>query len=152
MTKALTLARPFFVLLIIFTVVRLVLSSQGVPYENSRAASISLVVLTYVSAALTAALARGLVGQSLKGAAIMGAQMGFAAQVVIFLVTMLSIAAGAHTYFNYAPAINDALIGKDVTIASALPYRGVALIIGPITTAIVASIGWLIGGTMGRRA
>jgi hypothetical protein len=71
---------------------------------------------------------------------------------VIFLVTMISIAAGAQTYFNHAAAINDALIGKDVTIASALPYRGVALIIGPITTAIAASIGWLIGGTMGRRA
>ena len=77
--------------------------------------------------------------------------IAFASQVVIFLATMLSIAAGAQTYFNHAPAINDALIGKDVTLASALPYRAVALIIGPITTAIAASIGWLIGGTMGRR-
>jgi hypothetical protein len=152
MPKPMTVARPFFVMLIIFTVVRLVLSSRGVPYENPRAASISLVVLTYVCAIMTAALARGLVGLSLKQAATTGALMGFASQVVIFVATMISIAAGVQTYFNYAPAINDALIGKEITMASALPYRGVALIIAPIATAIAASIGWLIGGTMGRRA
>jgi hypothetical protein len=151
MSKALVLARPYFVLLILFTVVRFVLGSRAVPYENPRAASISLVVLTYVTAALTAALARGLAGLTLKEAAITGAVMGFVSQVVIFLATMGSIAAGAQTYFNNAQAINDALIGKEVTIASALPYRGVALVIAPITTAISASIGWLIGATMGRR-
>jgi hypothetical protein len=150
MTKALNLARPYFVLLILFTVVRFVLSSRGVPYENPRAASISLVVLTYVCAALTAALARGLTGLSLKEAATTGAVMGFTSQVVIFLATMISIAAGAQTYFNYAPAINDALIGQEITIGSALPSRGLGLIIGPITTGIVASIGWVIGGTMRR--
>ena len=151
MNKALLLARPYFVLLILFTLVRFYLSSRGVPYENPRAASISLVVLTYVGAALTAALARGLAGLTLKEAATTGAVMGFVSQVVIFLSTMGSIAAGAQTYFNNAQAINDALIGKEVTIAAALPYRGVALVIGPITTAIAASLGWLIGGTMGRR-
>lgn len=151
MSKALNLARPYFVLLTLFTVVRFVLSSRGVPYENPRAASISLVVLTYVCAALTAALGRGLAGLSLKEAAITGAVMGFVSQVVIFVATMGSIAAGAQTYFNHAAAINDALIGKEVTIAAALPYRGVALIVGPITNAIAALLGWLIGGTMGRR-
>ena len=151
MSKALWLARPYFVLLILFTVLRFYLSSRGVPYENPRAASISLVVLTYVGAALTAALARGLTGLSLKEAATTGAVMGFLSQVVIFLSTMGSIAAGARTYFNNAQAINDAFVGKEVTIAAALPYRGVALVIGPITTAIAASLGWLVGATMGRR-
>lgn len=152
MSKALTLARPYFVLLALFAIVRFALSAQGVPYENPRAASISLVVLTYVSAALTAALARGLAGITLKEAATTGAVMGFVSQVVIFLATMGSIAAGAQTYFNHAPAINDALVGQQITLAAAFPARALGLIIGPITTGIVASIGWLIGGTMGRRS
>jgi hypothetical protein len=151
MAKATTLARPFWVILIIFTVIRFVLSAQGVPYENARAASISLVVLTFVAAALTAALARGLIGLSLKDAAKTGALIGFSAQVVIFLATLISIVAGMQTYFNYAPAINNELIGKEITIASAMPFRAVALIIGPITGVIAAAIGWLIGGTMGKK-
>lgn len=152
MSKALTLARPYFVLLALFTIVRFVLSSRGVPYENPRAASISLVVLTYVSAFLIAALARGLAGLTLKEAVTTGAVIGLVSQVVIFLATMGSIAAGAHTYFNNAAAINDALAGQEITIGVALPYRGAALVIGPITNAIAAAIGWAAGGMMGRRA
>jgi hypothetical protein len=152
MNKALTLARPYFVLLAVFTIVRFILSARGVPYENPRAASISLVVLTAVSAALTAALARGLAGLTLREAATTGLVMGLVSQLVIFVSTMGSIAAGVETYFNYAPAINDALIGREITIASALPSRAVGLVTGPLLTALMASIGWMIGATMGKRA
>ena len=85
-----TLARPFWVLLVISAVIRLVAGARGVPYENPRIASISLVVLTLVSAALTAALARGLVGLTFKDAVRTGALIGFYAQVVIFLLTGIS--------------------------------------------------------------
>ena len=64
MIKPTTLARPFWVLLVIFTLIRLVASFQGVPYENTRVASISLLNLGFLAAALTAALARGLGGKA----------------------------------------------------------------------------------------
>ncbi len=148
MVKPSTLARPFWVLLVIFAVIRLVAGARGVPYENPRIASVSVVVLTFVAAALTAALARGLAGLSLKDAAKTGALIGFYTQVVIFVLTAISIGAGIQTYFNDARAINDVLIGKPITFASAMPFRAGALIIGPIGAAIAGAIGWLIGGTM----
>jgi len=148
MVKPATLARPFWVLLVIFAVIRLVAGARGVPYENPRIASVSVVVLTFVAAALTAALARGLAGLSLKDAAKTGALIGFYTQVVIFILTGISILMGVQTYFNDARAINDALIGKPITFASAMPFRAFALIIGPVGAAIAGSIGWLIGGTM----
>ncbi len=144
------LASPFAVILLIFTVIRLYAGAQGVPYENPRIASVSLVTLTFIAAALTAALARGLAGLSLKDAAKTGALMGFYAQVVIFVVTMISIAAGAQTYFNYPAAINDQLIGQPITIAAALPFRIGGLIFGPLSAAIAATIGWGIGAVMNR--
>ena len=68
-----------------------------------------------------AALARGLVGITVKEAAKTGALIGLYAQVTIFLLTMISIGAGIQTYFNYPAAINDQLIGQPITFANALP-------------------------------
>lgn len=142
------LASPFWVILLIFTVIRIAAGAQGVPYEHPRIASVSIVALTFVAAALTAALARGLVGLSLKDAAKTGALMGLYAQVVIFAMTMISIAAGVETYFNYPAAINDQLIGQQITFGNALPPRIGGLFVGPITAAIAGVIGWAIGGVM----
>lgn len=142
------LAMPFWVFLLLFAAIRLFAGAQGVPYENPRIAAISLVTLLGVSAALTSALARGLVGLKLKDAAKTGALMGIYTQVVIFVLTMISIGAGIQTYFNYPAAINDQLIGQQVTFANALPFRLGGLIAGPITGALSGMIGWLIGGVM----
>lgn len=148
MPKPTKLASPFWVVLLIFTVVRLYFGAKGVPYEHPRIAAVSIVTLTFVAAALTAALARGLAGLSLKDAAKTGALMGLYAQVVIFTMTMISIAAGIQTYFNYPAAINDELIGQTITFANALPPRLGGLVIGPITAAVAAMIGWVIGAVM----
>ena len=142
------LASPFWVILLIFTVARLYFGAKGVPYENPRIAAVSLVTLTFVAAALTAALARGLVGLTLKEAAKTGALMGLYSQVVIFSMTMISIAAGVETYFNYPAALNDQLIGQPITFANAFPPRLGGLVIGPLTAAIAGMIGWAIGGVM----
>jgi hypothetical protein len=142
------LASPFWVLLLIFAVIRLVAGARGVPYENTRIAAVSIVTLTWVAAALTAALARGLASLSLKDAAKTGALMGLYAQVVIFALTMISIAAGLSTYFNNPAAVNELLIGKTLTFADALPPRLGALVIGPIISSVAAMIGWVIGGVM----
>lgn len=142
------LATPFWIFLLIFAAVRLFFSAQGVPYENPRIAAVSLVMLTFVSAALTTALARGLAGITVKEAAKTGALIGLYAQVTIFLLTMISIGAGIQTYFNYPAAINDQLIGQPITFANALPYRIGGLITGPIGGALAGLIGWAIGGVM----
>ena len=74
--------------------------------------------------------------------------MGLYAQVVIFTMTMISIGAGLQTYFNYPAAINDELIGQPITFANALPPRLGGLVFGPITAAVAAMIGWVIGAVM----
>lgn len=142
------LASPFWVILLIFTVIRIVAGAQGVPYEHPRIASVSIVTLTFTAAALTAALARGLSGLTLKDAAKTGALMGLYAQVVIFSMTVISIAMGVETYFNYPAAINDQLVGQTITFANGLPPRIGGLIFGPLTAAIAAMIGWGIGAVM----
>ena len=151
MIKPTTLARPFWVLLVIFTLIRLVASFQGVPYENTRVASISLLNLGFLAGALTAALARGLGGLSLKGAAQTGALIGFSVQATILTLTLLSAALGLNTYFNYGPAMDPALTGHQLEIMTALRFRGLGLVIGPVLGALMGSIGWLIGGTMTLR-
>jgi hypothetical protein len=148
MPKPTKLASPFWVILLIFAVVRIVAGARGVPYEHPRIAAVSIVTLTFVAAALTAALARGLSGLSLKEAAKTGALMGLYAQVVIFTLTMISIGAGVETYFNYPAAINDELVGQTITFANALPPRIGGLVVGPITAAVAGMIGWAIGGVM----
>lgn len=152
MSKLTNLMRPFWVILGVFLVIRLVLSAQGVPYANPRAAAVSIVTLTFVAAALTAALGRGLLKLSLKEAAILGALMGLSSQVVIFLATMLSLLGGVSTYFTYPAAINDALpLDQPVPMGTALPARLGGLVVGPISGAIAAAIGWAIGGVMARK-
>ena len=142
------LASPFWVLLLVFAAIRLTAGAQGVPYENPRIAAVSLLVLLFVCAALTSALARGLTGLTLGQAARTGALMGIYTQVVIFTLTMISIGAGIHTYFNYPAALDDSLIGHSITFANALPPRLQGLVAGPITGAVAAMIGWAIGGVM----
>lgn len=152
MRKLTNLMRPYWVILGIFLVIRIVLSNQGVPYANPRAAAVSIITLTFVASALTAALGRGLLNLSLKEAAIMGLLMGFSAQVVIFSMTMISLLGGFSTYFTYPGAINDALpLDQPVTMAVALPARLQGLVFGPIPAAITAAIGWAIGGLMGGK-
>lgn len=151
MTNPTTLARPFWVLLVIFTLIRLVAGLQGVPYENTRIASVSLLILGFLAAALTAALGRGLGGLSLKGAAQTGALIGFSVQATLLALTLLSAALGFNTYFNYGPAMDPSLTGHQMEVATALRFRGLGLVIGPVLGALMGSIGWLIGGTMPRR-
>ncbi len=152
MSKLTNLMRPFWVILGVFLVIRIVLSAQGVPYANPRAAAISLVTLTFVAGALTAALGRGLLNITLKEAAILGALMGLSAQIVIFVATMVSLLGGFSSYFTYPGALNDALpLDQPVTMGDALPARLGGLVVGPIATAITALIGWAIGGLMNRK-
>jgi hypothetical protein len=146
------LIRPFWALLLVFTVIRLVFGAQGVPYENTRIAAVSLLTLTLTCAALTAALARALLGYTLKDAAVLGALMGFSTQVVIFTATIGSILGGFSTYFNYAAAVDPNLpVGQPVPLAAALMARGGGLVVGSIVGAVAAAIGWTLGALVGRK-
>lgn len=147
------LIRPFWALLLLFTLIRLIFGAQGVPYENTRIAAVSLLTLTLTCAALTAALARALLGYTLKDAAVLGALMGFSAQAIIFTATIASVLGGFSTYFNYPAAVDPNLpLGQPVPLSAALMARGGGLIVGSIVGAIAASIGWALGAIVGKKA
>jgi hypothetical protein len=150
MPKNTNLLRPFWALLAIMLIGRLAQTALDTPYEKGHHL-FSIVTMTFIAAALTAAYARGLLGMSLKNAFILGLMMGFSAQVVIFLATMLSIVAGAQTYFNHPTALNFADPATPVTFGSAIGPRVGGLFIGSLIVGVVACIGWLIGGLMGRK-
>jgi hypothetical protein len=84
-----------------------------------------------------------------KQAVLLGLVLGFSAQVVIFLSTVVSYLGGIESYFNHPRALN---VETPLTFAEAMARRGPALIVGSIIQGIVALIGWLLGGLLPRAA
>ena len=100
------IARPFFVLLAIFTVARWLLSTVfAVPYERGTWL-FSIVLLTIMASLFSTAYTRRWLGWGLGRAALFAMFLAFTAQLVILLSTAASYALGLSTYFNYPTALN----------------------------------------------
>lgn len=150
MSDKLKLARLYWVLLVLFSVGRWVMSLQQVPYDRGNPV-FSIVTLTSLSAAIFAAFARKWRGYGLLDAAILGAIFGASAQIVIFGSTAVSYLAGIDSYFNHPIALNAPEGMKAVAMADALKTRAGALVVGPLFLAIVGCIGWVLGGLLPER-
>jgi hypothetical protein len=150
MGDKLRLARLYWVLLVIFTIGRWAMALKGVPYDRGNPV-FSIIALTALSAVIFSAFARRWRGYGLLDGAILGALLGLSAQIVIFASTAASYMAGLHTYFNNPLALNDPTGTKTFTMAEALAVRGPALLVGPLFTAVLASIGWVLGALLPER-
>jgi hypothetical protein len=73
----------------------------------------------------------------------LGAAIGFTAQVIIFLSTLFSYLAATETYFNHPTALN---VEQAIPMVQALGTRGLGLVIGTIASSVAALIGWALGG------
>ena len=106
-TQVLRFVRLPLLLVLIFAIARFLLGANGVPYAPRGNAMFSIVGLTFVSSFYFGALSRRLGGFSWGGTVLVGYTIGLFAQVLIFLATWVSYAAGIETsYFRHWDALN----------------------------------------------
>jgi hypothetical protein len=100
----------------------------------------SLVGLTIVSSVYFGALSGKVGGFGWGGAVLVGMCIGFSAEVLIFVATLLSYVANLHTYFVHWDALN-VPEGTVVPMSRALASRAGGLIAGPIIGTVFALFG-----------
>ncbi len=134
---------PLF-LLVVFGIARFSLGISGMPYAPRGNAMFSLVGLTFVSSFYFGAMS-GRVGRlNWGGTVLVGLLIGLFAQLLIFAATYLSYAAHLNTYFIHWDALN-VPEGTVVPMNRALAIRVGGVVFGPITSAIMALLGRLLG-------
>jgi hypothetical protein len=146
MADELRLARLYFVLLALVTAARWFVSFRA-PYDLGTD-KVSIVIMTLFASLFYAAFCRRWLGFSVVRAMTLGALFGFAAQLVIFLSTLVSYLADLETYFNYPKALQSTTA---VPMGAAMLRRTGGLIAGPITNAIMALVGWALGALLPER-
>ena len=144
MAEYLRIGRLYFVLLAIFAVARFAQGAMGVPYAKAHHV-FSIFILTVLASVFHAAFCRRWRGFGIGRAMALGALFGFVAEVVIFLATVISYALGLETFFNHMTALNQT---EPVGLGRAVVLRAPGLVIFPIINAIVAAIGWALGGLL----
>jgi len=139
--RVLRFVRLPLLLLVIFAVARFTLGAKGFPYAPRGNAMFSIVGLTFVSSFYWGALSRRIGGFGWGGTALTGYTIGLFAQILIFVATWLSYAAGIETsYFRHWDALN-VPEGTVVPMATAIQTRAGALVIGPLISIVPALIG-----------
>jgi hypothetical protein len=129
-------------LLVVYTVARFSLGVAGVPYAPRGNAMFSVLGLALISSFYFGALSRRIGGFGWGGTLLTGYLIGLFAQILIFLATWISYAAGLETYFRHWDALN-VPPGTVVPMATALKTRVGGLVVGPIITIVPAVLGRL---------
>jgi len=144
--RVLRFVRLPLLMLVIFAAARFTLGAKGVPYAPRGNAMFSIVGLMLISCVYFGALSRRVGRFGWGGTALVGVTIGLFAQILIFTATYVSYAAGIETsYFRHWDALN---VKPDtiVPMGQAMMTRLQGLVAGPITGAVVASIGRLLSG------
>ena len=144
MAENLKLARLYFLILAIVAAGRWVMSILDVPYARGTD-KMSIVIVTLFSSIFYGAFCRRWRGFKIMQAAVLGATLGFAAQVVIFLSTLASYLLGLETYFNNPIALNATAA---VPMLSALGLRAFGLVVNTILNGIAGALGWAMGALL----
>jgi hypothetical protein len=144
MSEYLRLARLYFVLLAIFTIGRWIMGVKGVPYERGHHV-FSIVIMTILSCLYYAAFARRWRGYKLFPAVGLAVTLGLISQIVIFAATALSYALGMDTYFTHPTALN---VETPLSPGAAMVVRLQGLLGNSISSGIVGSLGWALGGLL----
>jgi hypothetical protein len=127
-------ARPYFVLLAIFTV----------PYEKGTW-YFSIVQLTILASIFSTAYTRRWLGWGLGRAAAFAAFLALSSQVVILLSTAASYLFGVPSYFNHPTALNRPAV---VDFGQALGIRLGGLVVNSLVNGIGGALGWALGGLL----
>jgi hypothetical protein len=144
MSENLRLARLYFVMLAIVAGARWVLSFQEYPYAKGTD-KVSIFIVTVLSSIFYGAFCRRWRGLKMLQAVTLGATLGFAAQVVIFVSTLLSYLLGLETYYNHPIALNAT---EAVPMATALLSRAFGLVVFTILNGIAGALGWAMGALL----
>lgn len=133
--------------LVVFMVARFIRGASGTPYEEGTW-PFSMVMLASLAALFFAAFSRRMLGTRWYQGMLVGATIGFSAQVLIFLATVGSYVVGAETYFNAPTALN---VEEPIGLAQALGIRAFGLVVNTIICSIVGLIGWSMGKLIPER-
>ncbi len=140
------LARPYFVVLAIFTLGRWLMGSAfGVPYDKGTNV-LSIVMLTLFASFFSAAFSRRWLGWKLLQAAGFAMFMAFVSQAVILLSTAASYAFGIPSYFSEPMAINRQ--ADPIGFGPALGFRAGGFVVNMILNGIGGALGWALGGLL----
>ena len=140
----LKVARPFLVLLAIFTVGRWTMGVRGVDYAKGHHV-FSLVILTLIGSIFYGAFVRRWLGYPIMRTFGLGIVLGLSAQIVIVLATALSYTLGMNTYFNHPTALN---AEGPMAFGDAMGRRVGGLVGNTVFAGIAAALGWFFGGAL----
>jgi hypothetical protein len=144
MAENLRLARLYFVILAIVAGGRWVMSFLGVPYAKGTD-KLSIVIITLLSSVFYGAFCRRWRGLKLLPAVGLGATLGFSAQIVVFVSTLISYLFGLETYYNNPIALNQVAA---VPLGTALLIRAGGLVANTLTAGIAGALGWAMGALL----
>jgi hypothetical protein len=149
MHEYLRVTRPYMVLLAIFTVGRLTLGFRGVPYERGHYL-FSIVILSLLSSIFYGGFCRKWRGYTVAQALAVGATIGLVSQLVIVVLTVLSYALHAQTYFSDPRAMRGLTTTnlEPISFPTALLIRLGGLVINTATHSVAAAVGWVAGATL----
>ena len=140
----LRLARPYFVLLAIFTIGRWIVGLK-LPYPQG-SPIFSLVILTILSCLYFSAFARRWRGYRIGQAVVLSMLLSLASQIVIVLATLLSYLLGVDTYFNHPTALNAT---EPLGMGQAMVARAFGLVVNTLVNGSIAgALGWAMGGLL----
>jgi hypothetical protein len=141
MNDYLRVARLYLIVLAIFTVGRLAMGARGVPYDRGHHV-FSLVTMTLLASCFYGAFCRKWRGYGVTQALAVGMTLGLIGQTVILVVTVLSYAFHADTYFVNPRALNTT---QAVPFATAVVGRLGGLVVNTIMSGIAGAVGWVMG-------
>jgi hypothetical protein len=139
------------VLLLIWAALRFMMQPVfNAPYEPRGNAAFSIAAVTIISCLIYGAMSNRVGRFNWLGTILVGAVIGLFAQVLIFIATLVSFAAGIDTYFTHWDALN---LPRDARaqMGPALTSRAGGLLAGPIFAIIAALIGRLVFGKLAPR-
>jgi hypothetical protein len=129
-------------LVVLFFLGKLAMGAAGASYEAGNRV-FSMVILQTHLALLWAAVGRRYKGYGVKDAVIVVIMITFVSQILIMAATAGSYLLGTDTHFNYPEALGSETA---VEFIPAMLSRVGGLVVNCIVSAILASIGWALGG------
>ncbi len=148
--RVLRFVRLPLVLLLIWATLRFIIGLRGVPYAPRGNAMFSIAAVTILSCIIYGAMSYRVERFSWLGTVLVGAVIGFFAQLLIFTATLVSLAADLDTYFVHWDALNIPE-GTRAEMGTAMTGRAGGLLFGLISGAIVALIGRAVFGKLAPR-
>lgn len=150
LSQVLRFVRLPWLLVTIYALARFMVGLSDVPYAPRGNAMFSVVGATIISCFFFGALSQR-AGFNWVGTALVGASIGVFAQLLIFVLTLISIAGNLeNSYFIHWDALN-VPEGTVVPMGQALGARAVGLIINSIIATVVALVGRVIGSKLAPR-